>query len=155
MVQIRACLQPEKTVAFLLIAKEPRFALNQRQGLCRERVDCLLSTEGKAAEELYSLHAYTSKSKVSKWAFRVMKKFRLGGFLILKSSANCYHIVFDRPVSWSENVKIVSWVSLYSRNVKLDKWFHLQCFKEKSTLRVSPKGDKPPPRIVYRYGKQD
>ena len=24
-----------------------------------------------------------------------------------------------------------------------------------STLRVSRKGDKPSPRIVYRYGKQD
>jgi hypothetical protein len=33
------------------------------------------------------------------WAFRTLKQFRLGGFVILKSSKNHYHVVFDRPVS--------------------------------------------------------
>lgn len=55
----------------------------------------------------------------------------------------------------AENVKIVAWISLYSRKVKLDRWFHMQCIKEESTLRVSPKGKKPSPRIVYRYGEQE
>jgi len=31
----------------------------------------------------------------------------------------------------------------------------MQCIKGGSTLRISPKKDKPSPRIVYRYGKQD
>ena len=31
----------------------------------------------------------------------------------------------------------------------------MQCIKESSTLRVSTKNDKPPPRIVLRVGKQD
>ena len=30
----------------------------------------------------------------------------------------------------------------------------MQCIKESSTLRVSPKKEKPSPRIVYRYGKE-
>ena len=30
-----------------------------------------------------------------------------------------------------------------------------QCIKGSSTLRVAPKGDKPSPRIVFRYWKQD
>jgi len=31
----------------------------------------------------------------------------------------------------------------------------MQCIKKGSTLRVSPKRQKPTPRIVYRYGKED
>ena len=31
----------------------------------------------------------------------------------------------------------------------------MQCIKGSSTLRVAPKGDKPSPRVAYRYGKQD
>lgn len=31
----------------------------------------------------------------------------------------------------------------------------MQCIKEGSTLRISPKKDKPSPRVVYREGKQD
>jgi hypothetical protein len=89
------------------------------------------------------------------WALRTMKWFKLEGFMILRSSKNNYHVVFDRPVSWSENMRIVAWVSLLSHNPMIEKWFIMQCIKEGSTLRVSPKKDKPCPRVVFRYGKQD
>jgi len=92
---------------------------------------------------------------VKYWALRTMKWFKLEGFIILKSSENNYHVVFNRPVSWSENMHIVAWVSLLSGNPMLEKWFLMQCIKEGSTLRVSPKRDKPSPRIVYKYGKED
>jgi hypothetical protein len=88
------------------------------------------------------------------WAFRTMKWFKLRGFIILRSSENCYHVVFDRRVSWRVNVKIMAWVSLLSHKVKLQKWFTMQCIKQGSTLRISPKGDKTCPRIVYCYGEQ-
>ena len=92
---------------------------------------------------------------VKYWASRAMKWFGLKGFLILKSSENCYHVLFDREVSWSENMRIVAWVALLSRSRKLKTWFLMQCIKESSTLRVSPKKEKTSPRIVYRYGEQD
>jgi hypothetical protein len=57
-------------------------------------------------------------------------------------------------VSWRKNVKIMAWVSLLSQNKDLQKWFLMQCIKEGSTLRVSKKGEKPEPRLVYRYGSQ-
>jgi hypothetical protein len=41
------------------------------------------------------------------------------------------------------------------KNPMTMKWFLMQCIKEGSTLRVSPKRDKPSPRIVFRHGKQD
>jgi hypothetical protein len=96
---------------------------------------------------------------VKHWALRTTKRFNLEGFIILKSSENNYHVVFNRKVSWSENMRVVAWVSLLSRNRHLTKWFLMQCIKEGSTLRVSPKlvnpKPKPMPRVVYRYGKQD
>ena len=93
-------------------------------------------------------------SNVKYWANRAMRWFRLGGFIILKSSNNSYHVVFDRPVSWSENMRIVAWVSLQSHNQGLVKWSLMQCIKQSSTLRVSNKREKPSPRIIFRYGQQ-
>jgi len=49
----------------------------------------------------------------------------------------------------------MAWASMYSKIFELDTWFHMQCIKESSTLRISPKGEKPSPRIVYLEGKQD
>lgn len=89
------------------------------------------------------------------WARRANRWFKLEGFLILKSSENHYHVVFNRRVSWSENMRIVAWVSLLSHNRGLVKWFIMQCIKQGSTLRVSPKFEKHSPRIVYREGIQD
>lgn len=92
---------------------------------------------------------------VKYWAFRTKKWFKLKGFAILKSSKNHYHVVFDRRVSWRENIKIMAWVCLLSKHKGLTGWFILQCIKQGSTLRVSPKKEKPSPRIVFHYGSQD
>jgi len=89
------------------------------------------------------------------WCNRAMKWFKLEGFIILRSSENNYHAVFNRKLSWSENMRIVAWVSLLSNNPMLQKYHLMQCIKEGSTLRVSPKNDKPSPRIVYKYGSLD
>jgi hypothetical protein len=98
---------------------------------------------------------HTPFRDVKYWAGRVMKRFRLGGCLILKSSDENYHVVFNRPVSWSENMKIVAWTSLVSRNESMKRWLLMQCIKGFSTLRVSAKTGKSAPRIVYRFGRED
>jgi len=92
---------------------------------------------------------------VKYYAMETMKWHKLKGFIILKSSKNSYHVVFDKKVSWKDNVRIMAWVCLISKHQALTKWFLLQCVKKESTLRVSPKYNKPEPRIVYRYGSQD
>jgi hypothetical protein len=109
---------------------------------------------------------------VKYWALRAMKWFKLEGFIILLSSEKAFtvkyrrkviftlriksfHVVFNRRVSWRKNVHVMSWVAMLSQIPKLKKYVLMQCIKEGSTLRVSPKGDKPSPRIVYRHGKQD
>lgn len=93
--------------------------------------------------------------KVKYWARRAMRYFKLGGLLVLKSSEDCYHVVFNRKVTWSENMSIVASVTLLSHNRGLRRWQLMQCRKQSSTLRVSPKGSKPSPRIVYREGSVD
>lgn len=50
---------------------------------------------------------------------------------------------------------IMAWVAIESQIPKLKDYVLMQCIKKSSTFRVSPKGDKPSPRIVYRYGRQD
>lgn len=97
----------------------------------------------------------TKFKTVQYWASRANRWFKLGGFLILKTSESNYHVVFNRSVYWSENMRIVAWVCQQSKNHKLTGYLVMQCIKEASTLRVSPEGNKPSPRIVFRYGKQD
>jgi hypothetical protein len=92
---------------------------------------------------------------VKYWAMIALHKFRLQGVLLLKSSPRCYHVVFNRTVTWSENLRIVAWVSLVAHNMSLLKWLQMQCIKQSSTLRVSRKSVKPAPRIVFRYGRDD
>ena len=92
---------------------------------------------------------------VKYWGSRAMKWFKLEGYIILKSSLNNYHVVFNRKVSWKENMHIVGWVALLSDNPMLQKWLLMQCIKEGSTLRVSPKREKPSPRIVFRHGQEN
>ena len=95
---------------------------------------------------------------VKYWARRAMTRFGLGGFLVLESSLGSYHVVFDRPVDWGENVRVVAWVSLYVKRRRLDNWFKMQCIKQKPTLRVSAKHQggkvKLSPRIEYWEGSQ-
>lgn len=84
-----------------------------------------------------------------------MKHFRLGGYIILKSSRDHYHVVFNRTVDWERNTQIMAWVALLSRNAGLKKWALMQCIKRSSTLRVSSKQEKASPRIVFGEGRQD
>jgi len=92
---------------------------------------------------------------VKYWSQVAMTHFGLGGFLILKSSENHYHVVFNRRVDWAENMSVVAWVSLQSNNQGMLRYLRMQCIKKSSTLRIGPKGEKPSPRIVYREEKED
>ena len=92
---------------------------------------------------------------VKKFALIVMDKYRLGGFIILRSSKNHYHVVFDRCVSWDDNMSAVGWFSVLSHNPKVKDYLVMQCIKKASTLRVVPTNEKPAPRLVDRFGCQD
>ena len=78
----------------------------------------------------------TSFKDVKGLAEKTKNHFNLKGYLILKSSKNNYHVVFDREVCWSENVSIMAYAILTSGKPKLRKWFLLQCRREASTLSL-------------------
>jgi hypothetical protein len=52
--------------------------------------------------------------KVRYWAERALKHFRLGGYVILKSSRDHYHVLFNKTVSWEENCRAMAWVAVLS-----------------------------------------
>jgi hypothetical protein len=89
------------------------------------------------------------------WSRKALRWFKLGGFIILESSAGCFHVVFDRSVSWSENMSIVASITLRSHNSGLRRWQLMQCRKQSATLRISPKCSKPVPKIIYFEGSQE
>jgi len=109
----------------------------------------------QAQRQSYNYRAFCVRFERGRRALRAMRWFRLKGFIILKSSANHYHVVFDRSVTWERNMHIIAWVSLESDNSKLQRYLTMQCIKESSTLRLSAKREKTAPRIVFRIGKQD
>jgi len=49
----------------------------------------------------------------------------------------------------------MNWIALESRNVNLQKYVRMQCIKGTSTVRISSKGNKPAPSIVFRFGAQN
>jgi len=66
---------------------------------------------------------------VKYWALGTVKWFKLRGSIILKSSENHYHVVFDRSVTWRKNTHIMAWACVESKNKGLTKWFLIQCLK--------------------------
>lgn len=106
---------------------------------------------------------------VKKYSLMAMDFHELGGLLIIKSSEKSYHVVYNRRVSWSENQRIMGWVSYVlcpwlslsesseraKASLNLLLYMRMQGIKQSSALRTSPKGSKPSPRIVYREGDQD
>jgi hypothetical protein len=49
----------------------------------------------------------------------------------------------------------MAWAAIKVGKDSLKDYVLMQCIKRNSTLRIGPKGEKPTPRIVYRYGSQD
>ncbi|MEM3590999.1 MAG: hypothetical protein QW702_02730 [Candidatus Bathyarchaeia archaeon] len=98
--------------------------------------------------------------KVKELADLVLKRFKLGGYVILESSQGNYHVVFNRPFRyWSKVYKIMAWIAIMSGNPNVYKWVCMQLIKEAETLRLSPKptkeGFRHIPMVVCRVGRQD
>ena len=111
---------------------------------------------------------------VKHWSFMLNKRYKLGGFIILRSSikthkvwnenhtevvyrykTGSFHTVFNRAVSWSSLISILAWLCLTVKDEILSKWFFMQLIKGTFTLRHGFKKRKGIPKIVYRFGNQD
>jgi len=85
----------------------------------------------------------------------LMERYNLEGYIILESSPNNHLAIFNEPVSWEDNTHIMGFAGWLIKTHDYDRWLTMQLIKRTSTVRVSPKGDKPAPTIVYEYGEAD
>ncbi|MFX0199610.1 MAG: hypothetical protein ACFFCW_26100 [Candidatus Hodarchaeota archaeon] len=80
------------------------------------------------------------------------------GEVVYEYKLGSYLVVFDRPVRWKTNVRIMNWVALLSGNPNFQRYVHMQCIKGTSTVRISGKKGKrvkPVPKVVFRFGRQE
>ncbi len=88
--------------------------------------------------------------KKAKWmAETLLKRYRLEGFVLVKSSEMSYHVVFNRYLNWRTITKI-----LFSQ-YEVIRYAVFQMKEGFLTLRVSAKNGKNKPRILLTFGKQD
>jgi len=103
----------------------------------------------------------TTLADTRKIAKKYCNRFKLEGFLILKSSQNNYHVVFNKYLTWKKAIeylfKIVWNYHYYEHGSKpsLTSWAILQACKKSMTLRISKKKHKKIPKIIESFGKND
>jgi len=79
----------------------------------------------------------------------LLKKHKLEGFLLIKSSDKNYHAVFNRYLSWRAITEI-----LFSQH-ECFRWAVFQMKEGQLTLRVSKKNNKDKPKVLLKVGKTD
>ena len=89
------------------------------------------------------------KRKVRQLTETLLKKHKLEGYLIIKSSQKNYHVVFNKYLSWRKTLQILS--TVYS----CFEWMLWQIRKGEITLRVSTKKGKNRPKIIFQKGQTD
>jgi hypothetical protein len=88
--------------------------------------------------------------KKAKWiAETLLKKHRLEGFLLIRSSRRCYHAVFNRYLSWKKITEV-----LFSMHECI-RYAVQQMQNGHLALRISPKNGKNKPKVLIETGKTD
>jgi len=97
-----------------------------------------------------------TRYQVIELAQKLLGRFKLKGYLILKSSIDGWHVVFDKRLSWKNVLRVIfaappcrhRWHGHFS-------WAELQAIKGFATLRIGNKRRKRSPRVIDAYGSQD
>ena len=103
----------------------------------------------------------TTLKETKKIAEKYVKRFKLEGFLVVRSSENNYHIIFNRYLSWKKTIEYlfkIVWLYHYHKHgdkSHLTFWAILQACKGSSTLRISKKKHKRVPHVIGTWGKTD
>jgi len=90
-----------------------------------------------------------------------LERFNLGGYQIMRSSQNNYHIIFNNYFEWKDVCTMLTkicWMFHYHKHGSkphLTNWVILQIVKQSCTLRISEKGKKKPPKLICTKGKTD
>lgn len=89
-------------------------------------------------------------------AQRLIGRFHLEGFLVVRSSVKHYHVIFNRPLTWRMVLRVIFAVDVCRKRYHNHfSWAEMQAIKGAATIRLGPKGRKKSPRPVFRAGLQD
>jgi len=90
------------------------------------------------------------KFKKALWIARtLLRRYKLEGFLLIRSSHKNYHVIFNRYLSWKTITKI-----LFSQYEAI-RWAVFQMKQGKLTLRISKKNGRDKPKVLLKVGKTD
>jgi len=90
-----------------------------------------------------------SYRSAKRFAERLLNKYKLEGYLLIRSSPKNYHIVFNRYLTWRTITTI-----LFSQ-YKCLGWAVFQMKSGYLTIRISKKNSENKPRILLKTGKLD
>lgn len=86
-------------------------------------------------------------------ADKLLERFKLGGYIILKSSCDGWHVVFNRRLSWKNALRVIFAAPPCRRRWHRHlSWAEMQAIKGFATLRIGNKGHKRAPRIMGSAG---
>ena len=80
-------------------------------------------------------------------AEKLLKRFRLEGYLLIRSSHRSYHAVFNKYLSWKKITEV-----LFSMHECI-RYAVQQMQNGHLALRISPKNGKNKPKILIKTGK--
>lgn len=90
------------------------------------------------------------KYRKARWLTeKLLKQYKLEGYLLIQSSPKNYHVVFNKYLSWRTITKII-----FSQYESL-RWAVYQMRSGYLTIRISKKNDKNKPKIILKIGKTD
>ena len=98
---------------------------------------------------------HTTENRVIMLADYLFRKYGLEGYQIMQSSTHNYHVIFNKPVTWTHALSIMAMATYIFKKDKLVRWVILQTIKQSATLRLTQKMSKPSPRLVLQIGKTD
>ncbi len=87
--------------------------------------------------------------KALRIAETLLQRYKLEGFLLIRSRRKNYHVVFNRYLSWRTITKILF------RLHECLRWAVFQMKEGQLTLRISKKNGKDKPKILLNVGKAD
>jgi len=90
-----------------------------------------------------------SEKKAKRLTEFLLKRYKLEGYILIKSSKKHYHVVFNRYLTWKKTLQIL--VNIH----KCLNWMLWQIKKGEITLRISTKKAKNKPVILLTKGQTD
>jgi hypothetical protein len=79
---------------------------------------------------------------------------KLKGCAVLKSNKDYYHVIFDRPVDWAENMRVIDWTAIISHNDGYVSGLQCNASNVRQLYEFSERDLNRRQRVIYNHGSQ-